>query len=70
MKPISFSGGVKSISDDDLCASCVHCRYQPGEMSSCIQSFPGLEDDDGYVQECDAFITKDTTRSTAPGVEE
>lgn len=59
MNAILFSGGVKSISDDDLCATCRHCHYLPGEMSSCTQSFPGLEDDDGYVQECSAFVARE-----------
>jgi hypothetical protein len=55
LNPISFSGGVKSISDDDLCADCRRCRYKPGEMSGCSLNWPGLEDDDGYVQECAEF---------------
>lgn len=55
LRAISFSGGVKSISDDDLCATCKNCDYQPGEMSGCSLNFPGLEDADGYVQECTEF---------------
>lgn len=55
LQPISFSGGVKSISDDDLCSQCCHCGYQPGEMSGCQMDWPGLEDADGYVQECEQF---------------
>lgn len=53
--PISFSNYVKSISDDDLCAQCTSCDYQPGEMSGCKQSWPGLEDENGYVQQCGKF---------------
>ncbi len=55
LKPISFSGGVKSISDDDLCATCRNCQYRPGELSGCIKDWPGLEDQDGYVQQCGQF---------------
>jgi len=55
LRPISFSGGQKSISDDDLCASCSNCDYRPGEMSSCKLNWPGLEDPDGYVQHCVQF---------------
>lgn len=56
LKPISFSGGLKSISDDDLCATCRNCQYRPGEMSGCGKDWPGLEDQDGYVQECTKFV--------------
>jgi len=52
LQPISFSGDVKSISDDDLCATCRHCDYQPGDMSGCHQGWPGLEDQNQYVVEC------------------
>lgn len=55
LKPISFSGGVKSISDDDLCADCQHCQFKPGDMSACALKWPGLEDANGYVQECTEF---------------
>jgi len=55
LKPISFSGGVKSISDDDLCATCRNCKYRPGEMSGCKQGWPGMEDENGYVRECEQF---------------
>jgi len=55
LKPISFSGGVKSISDDDLCSDCQNCAFRPGEMSSCSQNWPGMEDPSGYVKECAAF---------------
>lgn len=52
---ISFSGGVKSISDDDLCSDCVWCTYNPGDMSGCQKDFPGKEDEDGYVVSCSEF---------------
>lgn len=60
--PISASGGVKSISDDDLCATCRNCRYKPGETSGCEMNWPGREDADGYVQECTEFKAKMITR--------
>lgn len=55
LKPVTFSGGHKSISDDDLCANCKHCEYRPGEMSSCTKDWPGMEDDVGYVHECEGY---------------
>ena len=55
LRPITFSGDMKSISDDDLCASCKQCDYRPGEMSGCREGWPGLEDRDGYVQECPEY---------------
>lgn len=60
LKPISFSGSMKSISDDDLCATCRNCQYRPGEMSGCGKDWPGMENGDGYVQACEQFerITK------------
>lgn len=58
LRPISSSGGVKSISDDDLCSDCRHCQYQPGEMSRCDQSWPGQECQDGYVRVCPDFVTE------------
>lgn len=50
-----------SISDDDLCSRCRHCRYNPGEYSSCDKfetsgnKWPGRFDPDDYVQSCDRF---------------
>lgn len=55
LRPVSFSGGVKSISDDDLCSQCCCCDYQPGEMSGCNNGWPGQEDVSGYVRECGQF---------------
>lgn len=46
---------VKSISDDDLCATCSNCQYQAGELSGCSQGWPGTSDADGYMQECTSF---------------
>lgn len=60
-KSITVPGGVKSISDDDLCAECHDCHYRPGEMSSCAENWPGLEDKDGYVQTCEKFRRLDCT---------
>ena len=45
-------GGPKSISDDDLCSTCTHCQYQPGEQSGCTQNWPGQQDSDGYISSC------------------
>lgn len=58
LRPISFSGGKKSISDDDLCAGCSNCDYRPGEMSGCKLNWPGLENQDGYVQQCVKFAAE------------
>lgn len=55
--PIAFS-----ISDDDLCASCRHCAYVPGELSLCkLQRFDaqkvfvGNKDENGYVISCNEY---------------
>lgn len=50
--PIISTGGAKSISDDDLCANCIHCTFHRGDMSLCALNWPGFEDGDGYVTEC------------------
>lgn len=31
----------KSISDDDLCATCIRCDYKPGKVSGCAVNWPG-----------------------------
>lgn len=49
---IAIPGGLKSISDDDLCATCAHCQYQPGEQSGCTRNWPGQQDADGYISSC------------------
>lgn len=43
---------LQSISDDDICSDCSHCRYQPGELSECSKTWPGSANADGYVIEC------------------
>lgn len=58
LRDIGFSGGQKSISDDDLCASCVYCRYNPGELSTCDKGWPGKENQAGYVVKCDALVDR------------
>ena len=58
LKPIEFKG-LKSISDDDLCATCQHCEYRPGSESGCKQGWPGMQDGDGYVQECTQHVEID-----------
>lgn len=45
-------GGAYSISDDDLCASCGHCNYNPGDMSTCAKNWPSYENRDGYIRIC------------------
>ena len=51
-----------SISDDDLCADCVHCDYQPGEASDCRKEadgkWPGEQDEDLYFIRCSEFSSK------------
>lgn len=45
----------RSISDDDLCSSCKHCDYQPGELSTCSKRWPASLDADGYAVSCDTW---------------
>jgi len=52
LRPFAPIGGVKVVSDDDICSSCSRCEYQPGSMSRCSLNWPGLEDQDGYVRDC------------------
>lgn len=47
--------GCRSISDDDLCAWCMHLLYRPGEFSLCRLSLadgigPSHGDEHGYAQ--------------------
>jgi hypothetical protein len=63
LQPITASGGFKSISDDDLCAKCVHCIYAPGDLSQCLRDWPGLQDRDGYVRSCDQFLMIEADRN-------
>lgn len=65
LREISLSGGVKSISDDDLCASCTSCQYKPGEMSGCEADWPGRENVDGYVRVCVGYIASPDTQADA-----
>lgn len=48
--------GVLSISDDDICSDCTHCRYNPGNESACTQEWPATFNDDGYAISCVRFI--------------
>jgi hypothetical protein len=54
--PITASHGAKSISDDDLCCECDKCHYESGGMSSCDADWPGFENADGYVCQCEAYV--------------
>ncbi|HHQ6615375.1 TPA: hypothetical protein ACSTL0_001747 [Serratia fonticola] len=47
----------RSISDDDLCAWCIHLCYRAGERSLCRLAeekghWPACVDIDGYAQSC------------------
>ena len=54
--PISLADGNKSISDDDICSICGHCKFNPGELSQCLNEWPGKVDESGYIQECPQFL--------------
>lgn len=45
----------RSLSDDDLCATCENCRYAPGELSHCSEGWPGNPDPSEYVSECPEY---------------
>ncbi len=55
-----------SISDDDLCATCTHLAYCPGDNSVCKlainqSQWPAKFNDDNYSISCDSYneeITK------------
>ena len=49
---------LQSISDDDICSDCSHCRYQPGQLSECSQNWPGSADLDGYAKECSSWTER------------
>ncbi len=51
-------GRLISISDDDLCATCEHCIYNPGELSGCHKEWPGKFDEDGYMVMCKTYEEK------------
>ena len=42
----------RSISDDDLCASCSQCDYSPGDTSTCSKGWPCELNPDGYAYCC------------------
>lgn len=51
---------ARAIADDDLCASCKHCAFCPGDKSICTLMLDGSDchgtiDEDGYVYECPSF---------------
>lgn len=59
--PIAFS-----VSDNDICASCRHCAYAPGDLSLCkVQlddvnhAFPGEQDGGGEIVRCAQFVEVD-----------
>lgn len=54
---IACAGSPKSLSDDDLCSGCSNCQEAAFGMSVCKVNFPGRFDSDGYVQQCDAFLS-------------
>ncbi|EDT6879199.1 antirestriction protein [Salmonella enterica subsp. enterica] len=51
----------RSISDDDLCASCQHLDYRPGYLSACLLSgcgrddWPSELDENGYSVACSCY---------------
>lgn len=50
---------MKSISDDDLCSSCIHLQYCPGDESDCNiadPEWPSVCNEDGYSISCHSFI--------------
>lgn len=66
MSDIDIIARSRSISDDDLCASCVHLDYRPGETSICVHptfkpDWVKQSDENGYVQTCEAYteLTKE-----------
>lgn len=52
------SQAPRPVSDDDLCARCQQCDFRLGDMSDCAAQWPCLPDEDGYVQQCDAFAER------------
>lgn len=51
----------RSVSDDDLCAFCVHLDYHQGELSACRlagcgrDDWPSVLNSDGYCIACPRF---------------
>jgi hypothetical protein len=52
---IDLPAAPRSISDDDLCAKCRHCDTQPNDLSFCHLNWPGKQDADGYIVDCEAI---------------
>ena len=52
------SGRKKSVSDDEVCATCRNCQYSPGEVSGCSKGWPGMEDAHGDILECGQLALK------------
>ena len=52
MSVLYGSSAPKSISDDDICAACVHCLYHPGELSGCALNWPAMFNEDVYAVSC------------------
>lgn len=44
-----------SISDDDICARCTFCRYDPGKESNCDKDWPIAVVTNGDIKECPEF---------------
>lgn len=59
MGKATHSGGLKSISDGDLCATCRFCAYAPGELSGCMLNWPGLENGHRLVVSCNRVRPKE-----------
>lgn len=60
------STGPRSVSDDDLCSACRHCKHistgvtqiedELGlHLSDCTQGWPGQPDPAAYIRSCKAF---------------
>lgn len=48
--------GWVSISDDDLCSSCVSLLYRPGGFSYCQEDWPCALDENSYIESCDYYL--------------
>ena len=62
---IPMSSGMRSISDDDICANCHWCKDANGHMSRCMADWPGLQTEDGYVVQCAQFLKKEPEKTTS-----
>ncbi|MBV6513040.1 MAG: hypothetical protein FMNOHCHN_02565 [Ignavibacteriaceae bacterium] len=52
-----------SISDDDLCATCKFCQYDPGKESTCEKDWPAIKFGgvfEDYVLVCSEFEEKNS----------